>query len=340
MDRRQLLGGLACSVGALAATPALAQGDVPRWSAPVIDMHFHMRRNPAQNIAHQMGAGIAAANLLTGAGAAEQVAALRTQNATLFPSWFASTNLAAPEAAAQLTAAVKAGARGFGELKMHVDADGPEMRRAYVLAAAGLLDGRRATTHWGQGARLARLFPNVAVESDRIFIRQDNLWTSAGVTAGIDMALAMIAEDLGDAVARRVAQELVVFHRRPGGQSQFSALLDLEQPEGKLAGLMSWARTRLAEALPVERLAEEAGMSPRNFALVFTAQMGVTPAKAVERLRLEAAREAVETGGEPIDVIARAMGFADPERMRRAFIRNFGQPPQALRRAARRQIAS
>jgi predicted TIM-barrel fold metal-dependent hydrolase len=135
MDRRQLLGGLACSVGALAATPALAQGDVPRWSAPVIDMHFHMRRNPAQNIAHQMGAGIAAANLLTGAGAAEQVAALRTQNATLFPSWFASTNLAAPEAAAQLTAAVKAGARGFGELKMHVNADGPEMRRAYDLAA-------------------------------------------------------------------------------------------------------------------------------------------------------------------------------------------------------------
>jgi transcriptional regulator GlxA family with amidase domain len=211
---------------------------------------------------------------------------------------------------------------------------------AYVLAAAGLLDGRRATTHWGQGARLARLFPNVAVESDRIFIRQDNLWTSAGVTAGIDMALAMIAEDLGDAVARRVAQELVVFHRRPGGQSQFSALLDLEQPEGKLAGVMSWARTRLAEALPVERLAEEAGMSPRNFARVFTAQMGVTPAKAVERLRLEAAREAVETGGEPIDVIARITGFADPERMRRAFIRNFGQPPQALRRTARRQIAS
>jgi transcriptional regulator GlxA family with amidase domain len=207
---------------------------------------------------------------------------------------------------------------------------------AYVLAAAGLLDGRRATTHWGQGARLARLFPAVEVDSDRIFIREDNLWTSAGVTAGIDMALAMIADDLGETVARRVAQELVVFHRRPGGQSQFSALLELEPSQGRLSGVMSWARARLAEPLPVERLAEQANMSARNFARVFTAQMGMTPAKAVERLRLEAAREAVETGGEPIDVIARATGFADPERMRRAFIRNLGQPPQAMRRAARR----
>jgi len=207
---------------------------------------------------------------------------------------------------------------------------------AYVLAAAGLLDGKRATTHWGNSSHFARVFPNVAMDSDRIYIREGNVWTSAGVTAGIDMALAMIAEDLGEAVARRVAQELVVFHRRPGGQSQFSALLDLEQPGGRLAGVMSWARERLAEPLPVERLAGQAGMSARNFARVFTAKMGVTPAKAVERLRLEAAREAVETGGEPIGVIARTTGFADPERMRRAFIRNFGQPPQALRRAARR----
>jgi len=131
MDRRQLLAGL----GAVAATPAFAQGDIPRWSSPVIDMHFHMRRDPAQNIAHQVGAGITAANLLTGANAAPQVAALRAQNATLFPSWFASADLTKPEAAAQLTAAVKAGAKGFGELKMHIDADGPEMRRAYDLAA-------------------------------------------------------------------------------------------------------------------------------------------------------------------------------------------------------------
>ena len=138
MDRRQLLAGM----GSMAATPALAQApapipadDIPRWRSPVIDMHFHMRRAPAQNVAHQVGAGVTAANLLTGAGAAEQVAGLRAQNAAMFPSWFASANLAAPEAPAQLTAAVKAGAKGFGELKLHVDADGPEMRRAYDLAA-------------------------------------------------------------------------------------------------------------------------------------------------------------------------------------------------------------
>ena len=133
MDRRQLLVGL----GAMAATPALAQStnEGPRWSAPVIDMHFHMRRDAGQNIAHQVGAGVTAANLLTGANAAEQVAALRAQNAALFPSWFASADLGKPEAQTQLTAAVNAGARGFGELKMHVDADGPQMRRAYDLAA-------------------------------------------------------------------------------------------------------------------------------------------------------------------------------------------------------------
>jgi predicted TIM-barrel fold metal-dependent hydrolase len=134
MDRRQLLAGLSASLGEMAATPALAQ-DIPRWSSPVIDMHFHMRRDPAQNIAHQIGAGVTAANLLTGANAAAQLAALRTQNAALFPSWFASTDLSKPEAESQLTAAIKAGAKGFGELKMHVDADGPEMRRAYALAA-------------------------------------------------------------------------------------------------------------------------------------------------------------------------------------------------------------
>jgi predicted TIM-barrel fold metal-dependent hydrolase len=136
MDRRQLLAG----IGAMAAAPALAQpaaiaGDIPRWSAPVIDMHFHMRRNPAQNIAHQVGAGVTAANLLTFSGAAEQVAALRGQNAAMFPSWFASADITKPESQAALAAAIKAGARGFGELKFPVEADGPEMRRVYDLAA-------------------------------------------------------------------------------------------------------------------------------------------------------------------------------------------------------------
>jgi transcriptional regulator GlxA family with amidase domain len=206
---------------------------------------------------------------------------------------------------------------------------------AFVLAAAGLLDGRRATTHWRYASTLAREYPGIHVEPDRIFVRDGNFWTSAGITAGIDLALALIAEDLGEAAAKRTAQWLVVYHRRPGGQSQFSALLRLDAPGGRFGPLLAWARERLDEALPVERLAAEAAMSPRNFARAFAAETGMTPAKAIEHLRLEAARAHVEDGGEPIDRVAAATGFGDPERMRRAFIRSFGQPPQALRRAAR-----
>jgi transcriptional regulator GlxA family with amidase domain len=161
------------------------------------------------------------------------------------------------------------------------------------------------------------------------------VWTSAGITAGIDLALAMIAEDLGEAVAKSTAQQLVVYRRRPGGQSQFSALLELERPQARFSALIGWARERLAEPLSVEQLADRAAMSPRHFARAFAAETGVTPAKAIERLRVEAARSRVEGGPEPIDRIAGDVGFGDPERMRRAFLRAFGQPPQALRRAAR-----
>ena len=206
---------------------------------------------------------------------------------------------------------------------------------AFVLAAAGLLDGRRATTHWNRSDEFARRFPKVRLEPDRIYVRDGAVWTSAGITAGIDLALAMVAEDLGEAIARRTAEQLVVYRRRPGGQSQFSALLDLERPSGRFAGLMGWIRERLHEPLNVERLAAQAAMSPRNFARAFTAETGVTPARAVERLRVEAARARIEAGPEPIDVIARWSGFGDPERMRRAFLRAYAQPPQALRRAAR-----
>jgi transcriptional regulator GlxA family with amidase domain len=206
---------------------------------------------------------------------------------------------------------------------------------AFVLAAAGLLDGRRATTHWQRASTFAKRYPRVRVEPDRIFVRDGKFWTSAGITAGIDLALALIADDLGESAAKSTAQMLVVYHRRPGGQSQFSALLELGRPEGRFAELLAWARERLPEKLPVERLAAEAAMSPRNFARAFLAETGMTPAKAVEHLRLEAARATVEAGSEPIDHIALMTGFGDPERMRRAFIRAFGQPPQALRRAAR-----
>jgi transcriptional regulator GlxA family with amidase domain len=211
---------------------------------------------------------------------------------------------------------------------------------AYLLAEAGLLDGKRATTHWSRSADFAKRFPKVRLEPDRIFTRDGpaghgEVWTSAGITAGIDLSLAMIADDLGEEVARRVAQQLVVYHRRPGGQSQFSALLEMGGHGGRFAGLIDWIRERLAEPLTVERLADQAGMSPRNFARAFAAETGMTPAKAVERLRLEVARERVEGSAEPIDVLAKSSGFGDSERMRRAFVRAFGQPPQALRRAAR-----
>jgi transcriptional regulator GlxA family with amidase domain len=206
---------------------------------------------------------------------------------------------------------------------------------AFILAAAGLLDGRRATTHWGRAAAFARAYPQIRVEPDRIFVRDGAIWTSAGITAGIDLALALVAEDLGEAAAKRAAQQLVVYHRRPGGQSQFSALLDADRPGSRFSPLLAWARERLDERLPVERLADRAAMSPRHFARAFAAETGMTPAKAIERLRLEVARERVESGAEPIEAVASHTGFSDPERMRRAFLRAFGQPPQALRRAAR-----
>jgi transcriptional regulator GlxA family with amidase domain len=206
---------------------------------------------------------------------------------------------------------------------------------AFILAAAGLLDGRRATTHWSRATEFSRAYPRVRVEPDRIFICDGAVWTSAGITAGIDLALALVAEDLGEAVAKRAAQQLVVYHRRPGGQSQFSALLEADRPGSRFSALLTWARERLDQRLPVERLADRAAMSPRHFARAFAAETGMTPAKAIERLRVDAARERVEGGADPIEQVAAHTGFGDPERMRRAFLRAFGQPPQALRRTAK-----
>lgn len=206
---------------------------------------------------------------------------------------------------------------------------------AYILAEAGLLDGRAATTHWRQAAALQRQYPRVRVDGDRIFTRDGAIWTSAGITAGIDLALALIEDDLGRDAARAAARELVVFHRRPGGQSQFSALLDLDPPSDRIRAVLTHARAHLHEPLSVERLAAVACLSPRQFGRAFLVETGQTPAKAVERLRAEAARLRIETTREPIEQIARGVGFSDPERMRRALLRVFGQPPQALRRAAR-----
>lgn len=206
---------------------------------------------------------------------------------------------------------------------------------AYILAAAGLLNGRRATTHWERAADFQRHFPQVRVESDRIFVRDGSVWTSAGISAGIDLALALIAEDLGEPMAKHAAQRLVVFHRRPGGQSQFSALLELGARSDRIARALAYARAHLGEPLSVEELAGAACLSARQFARAFRAETGQTPAKAVEQLRMEAARVEIETSSHPLDAVAAHVGFHDPERMRRACLRAFGATPQALRRAAR-----
>jgi transcriptional regulator GlxA family with amidase domain len=201
----------------------------------------------------------------------------------------------------------------------------------YILAATGCLDGRPATTHWTRGSDLARRFPRVAVVPDRIFVKSGKFWSSAGITAGIDLSLALIAEDLGESVARKVAQQLVVYYRRPGGQSQFSTLLELERADGRFAPLLDHVRNNLKARLSVTELAARACMSARNFARAFARETGMTPAKAVTRLRAETARARLESGAGSVQAVARDCGFGDPERMRRAFVSLFGQPPAALR---------
>lgn len=206
---------------------------------------------------------------------------------------------------------------------------------AFLLAEAGLLDGRRATTHWLRTRQFLSQYPKVKLEPDQIFVRDGDIWSSAGISAGIDLALAMVAEDFGDEIAKKAARQLVLYHRRSGGQSQFSSLLELKTPSGRFGPLLSWAREHLEAPLTVEALAEQAGMSTRHFARAFIAETGTTPSKAVERLRIEVARQRVQSSSEAIERVAETTGFRDPERMRRAFIRAFGQPPQSLRRAAR-----
>lgn len=206
---------------------------------------------------------------------------------------------------------------------------------AFILGEAGLLEGRRVTTHWFHARDLQKQFPNARVEEDRIFIVDGPIWTSAGMSAGIDLALGMIEKDFGAELARAVAQKLVVYHRRAGGQSQHSALLELDAKSDRIQSALAYAKRNLREPLTVEELAAAAHLSPRQFSRAFRAETGQSPAKAVEQLRVEAARVMVEQSRHTIDEVAAETGFADPERMRRAFLRSFGQPPQVLRRNAR-----
>src|SRR5258708_6951329 len=206
---------------------------------------------------------------------------------------------------------------------------------AYVLAEAGLLDGRRATTHWLQAASFRARFPEVRMEEDRIFIVDGPIWTSAGMTAGFDLVLAMVDGDLGPQAAKQVARLLVLSQRRMGGQKQHSVLLDLTPKSDRIERVLTHIRQNPRNALSVDELAAVASLSPRQFTRAFIAETGQSPAKAVEQLRLEAARFMMEEGRHSGNVVAEETGFANRERMRRAFVRTFGLPPQALRGKAR-----
>lgn len=205
----------------------------------------------------------------------------------------------------------------------------------FVLAEAGLLAQRRATTHWAYGREMQKRFPDIRVEDDRIYIVDGPIWTSAGMTAGLDLALAMVEKDLGAETARSVAHKLVMHQRRAGGQSQHSEMLDLAPKSDRIQNALNYARQNLGRALTVEELAEAVHLSPRQFSRVFTLETGQSPAKAIERLRLEAARLMIEQSRHPLDVIARETGFRDRRHMREAFVRGFGLPPQAVRRDVR-----
>lgn len=210
---------------------------------------------------------------------------------------------------------------------------------AFVLAEAGLLDGRRATTHWAYARALQAQYPAIKVEEDRIFINDGPVWTSAGMTAAFDLALALIEADHGVEMTRLLAKKLVVYHRRAGGQSQHSVLLALEPKSDRIQSVLTYAKRNLHTSLSVEQLAETAHLSPRQFSRAFHAETGQSPAKAVENLRVETARIMIEDGRHSIDVVAQQTGFGDRERMRRAFLRAFGQPPQVLRRNSRLEEA-
>jgi transcriptional regulator GlxA family with amidase domain len=202
---------------------------------------------------------------------------------------------------------------------------------AFLLAAAGILDGRRAATHWSFCAELARRFPAVRVESDPIFVHDGPIWTSAGVTSGIDLALALVEEDLGRTVALAVARYLVVFLKRPGGQAQFSTALSLQTAEDTFGALHDWIGDHLHEELSLSVLADQARMSERSFSRHYAEATGLTPARAIERLRAEAARRLLSETHLPVKRISQRCGFGSEETMRRSFLRLLAVTPQDYR---------
>ncbi|WP_428489748.1 GlxA family transcriptional regulator [Rhodopila sp.] len=202
---------------------------------------------------------------------------------------------------------------------------------AFLLAAAGLLDGKRAATHWSLCADLARRFPAVRVEPDPIFVHDGAVWTSAGVTAGIDLALALVEQDLGRSLALAAARYLVMFLKRPGGQAQFSAALSLQTAEDRFGALHDWINAHLDQDISLPVLARQAAMSERSFSRHYAEATGLTPARAVERLRVEAARRLLSDSGLPVKRIAQRCGFGSEETMRRGFLRLLAATPQDYR---------
>jgi transcriptional regulator GlxA family with amidase domain len=212
---------------------------------------------------------------------------------------------------------------------------------AFLLAEAGLLDGRRVTTHWSSCTALARRHPTVAVDPDPIFVRDGDVWTSAGVTAGMDLALALVADDLGRDVALATARQLVMYVQRPGSQAQFSAQLGTQVAQrDPIRELQAWIVDHPHEGLSVERLAARVAMSPRHFARVFRDEVGETPGAYVERVRLEVARRLLETTGLSVEDVAAGAGFGTVETMRRLFARRVGASPRAYRERFRPVPAS
>lgn len=204
----------------------------------------------------------------------------------------------------------------------------------FALADAGLLSGRRATTHWRYAPQFRARYPDCNLDIDKIFVSDGNLWTAAGMSAGIDLAVGMVERDHGRQVARTVARGLVMERRRAGGQAQHSALLDFDAPSDRIQTVLAYARQNLQRPLTTEDLAAVACLSTRQFTRAFRAETGVSPAKAVEAMRVEAAKHMLEQSRLPIEEIADAAGFANRERMRRAFLRVQGEVPRAIRRAA------
>lgn len=203
---------------------------------------------------------------------------------------------------------------------------------AFILAACGLLDGRKVTTHWLVSDRLARRYSSLKVDPDAIYIQDGNISTSGGVTAGIDLALAIVEDDFGPELAMEVARMLLLYRRRPGNQSQFSAPLAMQMRSGsRFSGLIHWMEQNLDRKLTVDELAEQANMSPRTFSRIFPSETGFSPSRFVEQLRIDRARELIESGADSLDTVAQESGFGREERLRRAFQRRLGVSPAQYR---------